>query len=32
SREEVNFKQFDTVNKTHLDANINAVRLQALMM
>ena len=32
SREEVNFKQFDTVNKVHLDANINAVRLQTLMM
>ena len=32
SREEVNFEQFDTVHKAHLDANINAVRLQALMM
>ena len=32
SREEVNFEQFDTVNKAHLNANINAVRLQALMM
>jgi len=32
SREEVNFEQFDTVNRAHLDANINAVRLQALMM
>ena len=32
SREEVNFEQFDTVNKTHLDANINAVKLEALMM
>jgi len=32
SREEVNFRQFDTVNKAHLDANINAVKLQALMM
>ncbi|GAJ01921.1 unnamed protein product, partial [marine sediment metagenome] len=32
SREEVNFKQFDTVNKAHLDANVNAVRLQAVMM
>ncbi|MBA7678667.1 putative ABC transporter ATP-binding protein [subsurface metagenome] len=32
SREEVNFRQFDSVNKAHLDANINAVRLQALMM
>jgi ABC-type multidrug transport system fused ATPase/permease subunit len=32
SREEVNFEQFDTVNKAHLDASINTVRLQALMM
>jgi len=32
SREEVNFEQFDTVNMAHLSANINAVRLQALMM
>ncbi len=32
SREEVNLGQFDTVNKAHLDANITAVRLQALMM
>ena len=32
SREEVNFEQFDTVNQAHLDANINAVRLRALMM
>ena len=31
SREEVNLEQFDNVNKAHLDANINAVRLQALM-
>ncbi|MFC1958371.1 ABC transporter ATP-binding protein [Chloroflexota bacterium] len=32
SREEVNVGQFDGVNKAHLDANITAVRLQALMM
>ena len=32
SREEVNFEQFDTVNQAHLGANINAVRLRALMM
>jgi len=32
SREDVNIGQFDDVNKAHLDANINAVRLQALMM
>ncbi len=32
SREEVNVGQFDDVNKEHLNANINAVRLQALMM
>lgn len=32
SREEVNSEQFDTVNKVHLDTNINAVRLQALMI
>ncbi|MFC2069670.1 ABC transporter ATP-binding protein [Chloroflexota bacterium] len=32
SREEVNADQFDDVNKAHLDANIDAVRLQALMM
>ncbi len=32
SREEVNSEQFDTVNKTHLDTNIDAVKLQALMM
>ena len=32
SREEVNVEQFDNVNKAHMDANINAVRLQAMMM
>lgn len=32
SREEVNFGQFDTVNKAHLDTNITAVKLQALMI
>jgi len=32
SREEVNFEQFDIVNKTHQSANISAARLQALMM
>jgi len=32
SREEVNLGQFDTVNKEHLDANVEAVKLQALMM
>ena len=32
SREDVNIGQFDDVNRAHLDANISAVRLQALMM
>ena len=32
SREDINAEQFDTVNKAHLDANIDAVKLQALMM
>ncbi len=32
SREEVNYGQFDGVNKAHLDANVNAVKLQALMI
>ncbi len=32
SREEVNFEQFDTVNKAHLNANIDATKLRALMM
>ncbi len=32
SREQVNARQFDSVNRDHLNANISAVRLQALMM
>jgi len=32
SREEVNLGQFDAVNKAHLDANVEAARLQAFMM
>jgi len=32
SREEVNVGQFDDVNRAHLDANISAARLQALML
>lgn len=32
SREDENFEQFDEVNRRHLDANITAVRLEALMM
>jgi ABC-type multidrug transport system fused ATPase/permease subunit len=32
SREKENLKQFDKVNKVHLDANIEAARLQAFMM
>ncbi|MFC2035100.1 ABC transporter ATP-binding protein [Chloroflexota bacterium] len=32
SREDVNITQFDGINKTHRDANITAVKLQALMM
>lgn len=32
SREEVNLNQFDDANKEHLDANIQAARLQAFMM
>jgi ABC-type multidrug transport system fused ATPase/permease subunit len=32
SREAVNFQQFDAVNKAHLDANIDAARLQGFMM
>lgn len=32
SRENVNYEQFDGVNKANLDANINAVRLQSIMM
>ncbi len=31
SREEVSFEEFNNVNQAHLGANINAVRLQALM-
>jgi ABC-type multidrug transport system fused ATPase/permease subunit len=32
SREEVNLGQFDAVNKAHLDANVEAARMQAFMM
>ncbi len=32
SREEVNLKQFDAVNRAHLNANINATKLTAVMM
>lgn len=32
SREEENMEQFDEVNRAHLDANVNAVKLEALMM
>ncbi len=32
SREEVNLKQFDAVNRTHLNANLNATKLTAVMM
>lgn len=32
SREDENMNQFDTLNKEHLDANIQAARLQAFMM
>ncbi len=32
SREEINAGRFDDVNKAHLDANISAVKLQAMMM
>ncbi len=32
SREEENMEQFDEVNKAHLDANITAVKLEALIM
>lgn len=31
SREDVSAGQFDNVNKSHLDANISAIRLEALM-
>ena len=32
SREDVNYGQFDGVNKAHLDANVDAVKLQAIMI
>jgi ABC-type multidrug transport system fused ATPase/permease subunit len=32
SREEENIEQFDEVNRAHLNANVTAVRLEALMM
>jgi ABC-type multidrug transport system fused ATPase/permease subunit len=32
SREEENMEQFDQVNRAHLDANVTAVRLEALIM
>jgi len=32
SREDENMDQFDSVNKTHLDANVTAVKWEALMM
>lgn len=32
SREEINYKQFDSVNRTHLTANLNATKLSAVMM
>ncbi len=32
SREDINYEQFDSVNRAHLDANIDATRLTALMM
>ncbi|MDP3879852.1 MAG: ABC transporter ATP-binding protein [Dehalococcoidales bacterium] len=32
SREGVNFERFDNVNRAHLDANVDAARLEALMM
>jgi len=32
SREEENLDQFDEVNRAHLDANVSAVKLEALMM
>ena len=32
SREEINLKQFDAVNRAHLNANINATKLTAVMM
>ncbi len=32
SREEENYEQFDAVNRAHLDANVTAVRLEAIIM
>jgi ABC-type multidrug transport system fused ATPase/permease subunit len=32
SREETSFEEFDTVNRAHLSANIDAAKLRALMM
>ncbi len=32
SRERVNFERFDAVNKAHLDANVEAAKLQGFMM
>lgn len=32
SREDENLEQFDEVNRAHLDANVTAVKLEALMM
>ncbi len=32
AREDLNLKQFDTVNRAHLDANVEAARLQTFMM
>jgi ABC-type multidrug transport system fused ATPase/permease subunit len=32
SREEENMDQFDQINRAHLDANVTAVKLEALMM
>ena len=32
SREEENMEQFDEVNRAHLDANVSAVKLEALIM
>ncbi len=32
SREEVNSEQFDAVNRAHLSANVDAARLEAIMM
>ncbi|MBI4198846.1 MAG: ABC transporter ATP-binding protein [Chloroflexi bacterium] len=32
NREELNLRQFDTVNRDHLDANLSAIRLAAILM